>query len=144
MISNIHKSKRRHLSDYTIMRKILKSKMNGGNIIKAINSWALPAVRYAAGIKNWKQAVLEDLDRKTRKLMSAHHALHPQSDEDRLYLPRQIDGRELFQIRQTVREDKRALSDYTLKTAQNILCKQSLMMSCSKWMNRKANTTRRS
>ena len=38
--------------------------------------------------------------------MSAHHALHPQSDVDRLYLPRQADGRELLQIRQTVEEKK--------------------------------------
>ena len=58
------------------MRKILKSKLNGGNIIKAINSWAVPVVRYTAGIMDWTQAELEDLDRKTRKLMSAHHALH--------------------------------------------------------------------
>ena len=58
------------------VRKILKSKLNGGIIIKAINSWAVPVVRYTAGIMDWTQAELEDLDRKTRKLMSAHHALH--------------------------------------------------------------------
>ena len=32
------------------LRKILKSKLNGGNSIKAINSWAVPAIRYTAGI----------------------------------------------------------------------------------------------
>ena len=84
------------------MRKILKSKLNGGNIIKAINRWAVPVVRYRAGIIDWTQAELEDLDRtgiidwtqaeledldrKTKKLMSAHHSLHPQCDVDRLYL----------------------------------------------------------
>ena len=83
--------------------------MNGGNIIKAINSWAVPVVRYTAGIIDWTLAELEDLDRKTRKLMSAHHALHPQSDVDRLYLSRQAGGRGLLQIRQTVAEEKRAL-----------------------------------
>ena len=69
------------------VRKILKSKLNGGNINKAINSWAIPVVKYTAEIIDWTQAELEDLDRKTRKLMSAHHALHPQSDVDRFYLP---------------------------------------------------------
>ena len=54
--------------------KILKSKLNGGNIIKAVNSWTVPVVRYTAGIIDWRQAELEDLDRKIRKLMSAHHA----------------------------------------------------------------------
>ena len=80
--------KKKTLSEYNKrVRKILKSKLNGGNIIKAINSWAVPVVRYTAGIKDWTQAELEDLDRKTRKLMSGHHALHPRSDVNRLYLP---------------------------------------------------------
>ena len=50
--------------------------------------------------------------------MSAHHALHPQSGVDRLYLPRQAGARGLSQIRQTVEEEKRALIDY-IKIAQN-------------------------
>ena len=33
------------------LRKILKSKFNGGNIIKAINTWAAPVIRYSAGLK---------------------------------------------------------------------------------------------
>ena len=48
---------------------------------------AVPVVRNTTGIIDWTQAELEDLDRKTRKFMSAHHALHPQSRVDRLYLP---------------------------------------------------------
>ena len=73
--------KKKTLSEYNKrVRKILKSKLNGGNIIKVINSWAVPVVRYTARIIDWTQAELEDLDRKTRQLMSAHHALHPQSD----------------------------------------------------------------
>ena len=80
--------------------------MNGGNVIKAINSWAVPVVRYTAGIIDWTQAELEDLDRKTRKFMPAYHVLHPQSDADRLF------GRGLLQIKQAVEEEKRALNDY--------------------------------
>ena len=92
--------KEKTLSEYNKrVRKILKSKLNGCNIIKAINSWAVPVVRCTAGIIDWTQAELEDLDRKIRKLMSAHH---PQSNVDRLYLPRQASGRGLLQIRQTV------------------------------------------
>ena len=101
------------------MRKILKSKLNGGNIIKAINSWAVQVVRYTTRIIDWTQAELEDLNRKTRKLMSVHHALHPQSDVDRLYLPRQAGGRGLLQIRQTVKKNEHLM--VTLKTAQNTL-----------------------
>ena len=71
--------KKKTLSEYNKqVRKILKSKLNGGNIIKAINRWAVPVIRYIAGIIDWTQNELEDLDRKTRKLMSAHHSRHPQ------------------------------------------------------------------
>ena len=82
------------------VRKILKTKLNGGNSIQAINSWAVPVIRYTAGVIDWTRLELDDLDRKTRKLMTIHHAVHPQSDVDRLYLPRQRGGRGLLQIRQ--------------------------------------------
>uniref|UniRef100_A0A2H6N264 Reverse transcriptase domain-containing protein n=1 Tax=Micrurus carvalhoi TaxID=3147026 RepID=A0A2H6N264_9SAUR len=54
------------------VRKILKSKLNGGNTIKAMNTWAVPVIRYMAGIVNWTQSDLDILDRKTRKLMTMH------------------------------------------------------------------------
>ena len=64
--------------------KILKFTLNGGNTIQAINNWAVPVIRYTAGIVDWSIPELENLDRKTRKLMTTHHTLHPQSDIDRL------------------------------------------------------------
>ena len=68
-------------------------------------------IRYTAGIVDWTIADLEDLDRKTRKLMTAHRTLHPQSDIDRLYLLQRIGGRGLLQIRQTVEEEIRNFSE---------------------------------
>ena len=44
------------------LQKILKSKLNGGNTIKAINTWAAPVIRYPAGIIDWTQNELEELD----------------------------------------------------------------------------------
>ena len=35
---------------YRRVKKVLKSSMNGGNTIKAINTWAVAVVRYAAGV----------------------------------------------------------------------------------------------
>ena len=72
------------------VRKILKSNLNGGNTIHAINNWAVLVIRYTTGIVDWAIAELENLDRKTRKLMTAHRTLHPQRDINRLYLPRRI------------------------------------------------------
>ena len=92
--------KKKAASEYTKrVRNVLKSKLNGGNSIRAINSWSVPVIRYTVGIVDWTQAELEDLDRKTRKLVTANHALHPQSDVDRLYLPRQTGGRGLLQVK---------------------------------------------
>ena len=45
------------------VRNILKSKLNGGNIILAINSRAVSIVRYGAGIISWTKMELEELDR---------------------------------------------------------------------------------
>ena len=52
--------------------------------------------------------------------MSAYYALHPQSDVDRLCLPRQAGGRGLLKIRQTVEEKSEYLM-IALKIAQNTL-----------------------
>ena len=70
------------------VRNILKSKLNGGNIILAINSRAVSIVRYGAGIISWSKKELEKLDRKTRKLMTMYGGHHPKADVDRLYLKR--------------------------------------------------------
>ena len=114
--------KKQTSAEYTNrVRKILKSKLNGGNTIQAINNWAVPVIRYTAGIVDWTIAELEDLDRKTRKLMTAHRTLHPQSDIDRLYLPRRIGGRGLLQIRQTVEEEIRNLSEYISSSTESAL-----------------------
>ena len=79
--------KKQTSAEYTNrVRKILKFKLNRGNTIQAINNWVVPVIRYTAGIVDWKIAELKNLDLKTRKLMTAHCTLHPQSDINRLYL----------------------------------------------------------
>ena len=70
------------------MRKILKSKLNGGSTVTAINTWAIAPVRYTVGIVNWTRDELLSMDRYTRKMLTMHRALHPKADVDLLYLPR--------------------------------------------------------
>ena len=64
------------------VRNILKSKLNGGNIILAFNSRAVSIIRYGAGIISWTKMELEELDRRTRKLMTIYGAHHPKADVD--------------------------------------------------------------
>ena len=47
------------------VRKVTQSKLNGGNLIRAINTWAVSLVRYSGGIVDWKKQELQDLDRRT-------------------------------------------------------------------------------
>ena len=82
-------------------RTILKSKLNGGNIISAINS--LSIIRYGAGIIGWTQAELQALDRKTRKMSTIYGAHHPKADVDRMYLRRAEGGRCLIGVEGCVR-----------------------------------------
>ena len=56
--------------NYRRIRKLTSSKLNGGNVITAINSRAVSYVRYSAGIINWTREELRRMDRKTRKIMS--------------------------------------------------------------------------
>ena len=68
------------------VKKTLSSKLNAGNVIKAINGWAVSLLRYSGGIVNWTKSELAELDRNTRKLLTIHGALHPRSNVSRLYL----------------------------------------------------------
>ena len=70
------------------VRAVLKSKMNGGNVINGINIWAVATVQYGAGIINWNKGDLDKIDRQTQKLLNMHRGLHPRSSYDRLFLPR--------------------------------------------------------
>ena len=68
--------------------KILSSHLYSGNVITAINSCAVPLLRYSAGLVWWTQAELYKVDVTTRKLMSLHHAFNVNSNVDRLYVRR--------------------------------------------------------
>ena len=48
------------------VRKILETKLNGGNLIKGINTWAVSFSRYSAAFLDWTKAEVEQLDRRTR------------------------------------------------------------------------------
>ena len=53
--------------------------------------------------------------------MTAHRTLYPQSDIDILYHPRRIGGRGLLQIRQTVEDEIRNLSEYISSSTESAL-----------------------
>ena len=44
--------------------KVLETKLNGGNIIKGINTWVLSLLRYSAAFIDWNCAEFKQLDRR--------------------------------------------------------------------------------
>ena len=54
------------------VRKLLETKLNGQNVINAINTWAISLLRYSAAFLGWAKEEVQHLDRKTRKLLTMH------------------------------------------------------------------------
>ena len=94
------------------IRQVMKTKLNGQNKIQAINTYAMPVVSYTAGIIEWTQTEMKDLDRKTRKLLNMYGGLHPRADVHRLYLPRHQGGRGLKEVEATVTGESMGLDEY--------------------------------
>ena len=83
-------------------RKQLETKLSNRNLIKGINTWAVPLVRYVGPFLKWTRDELKQMDQRTRKLMTMHKALQPRDDVDRLYVSRKEGGRGLACIKDNV------------------------------------------
>ena len=91
------------------LRKVLKSKLNGENLVRGVNTWAISLLRYAAAFVSWRKSELQAIDRKTRKLLTIYGALHSKSDVGRLYIPRKKGGKGLISIEDCVELETRGL-----------------------------------
>ena len=94
------------------LRKVLKSKLIGGNLVRGVNTWAVSLIRYSAAFFSWRKSKLQAVDRKTRKFFIMYGALHPKSDLDRLYIPRKEAGRGSISIEDCVELAIRGLEVY--------------------------------
>ena len=83
-------------------RKLLETKLSCRNLIKGINTWAMPLVRNSGPFLKWTREKLKQMDQRTKKLMTMHKALHPRDDVDRLYVFRKEGGRGLASIEDAV------------------------------------------
>ena len=44
--------------EYIRLRKVLKSKLNGGNLVCGVNTWAVSLIRYSAAFVSWRKSEL--------------------------------------------------------------------------------------
>ena len=77
------------------IRKIWSSELFSNNKTIAHNIFAIPIITPTIGILNWTKAELEQIDIKTRKILTSSGSFHINSDIDRLYTPRNKGGRGL-------------------------------------------------
>ena len=96
-------------------RKLLESKLNSRNLIKGINTWAVPLVRYSGPFLKWTRDEIKQMDQRTRKLITMNKELHPRDDVDRLYVSRKEGGRGLASIEDSVDALIQRLEDYIQK-----------------------------
>ncbi|XP_063598714.1 uncharacterized protein LOC134775182 [Penaeus indicus] len=93
-------------------KAIMKSRLHGRNKIMAMNTWAVSLMRYGAGIIKWNVAELDEMDRKTRNIMTMNKEFHPKSDVDRLYVTRSKGGRGLIGCKSCVVTEENSLGWY--------------------------------
>ena len=96
-------------------------RLNGGNLVCGVNTWAVSLLRYSAAFVSGRKSELQAIDRKTRKLFTIYGALHPKSDVDRLYIPRKEGGRGLISIEDCVELAKRGLEVYVHGSEERLI-----------------------
>ena len=77
-------------------------------------------ISYEAGTIKWNKEKLQEIDRKSRKIMTMNKELHPRSDVARIYVPRKKGGRGLISCESCVRREENNLSRY-VKNSEEVL-----------------------
>ena len=102
------------------LRTVLKSKLNGGNLVCGVHTWAVSLLRYSAAFASWWKSELQAIHRKTRKLFTIYGPLHPKSDGDRLQIPRK-GGRGLTSIEDCAELAIRGLEVYVYGSEEKLI-----------------------
>ena len=97
------------------VKTLLKTKLSGRRLCKAINSWAVPTLMYTFGIIHWTKTDLDFLERKIRVNFTKARANHPKSAIERFALDREYGGRGIIDLRQLHRKQIMNLREYFLK-----------------------------
>ena len=103
------------------VKKVAESKLYAGNLVGAVNSWAVSVVRYTAGILEWTASELKAMDVKTRKRLTMNNAFPKTCNVDRLYMKRKVGGRGLISVEECVRSEELALNEYVRASEESML-----------------------
>ena len=114
--------KEKILKDYfRRTRKQLKTKLYSRNLIKGINTWTVPFVRYSESLLKLTREELQQMDKRIRKLMSVNKAIYPKYNIDRLNETRKERGRGPASIEDSIDTSIRQLQDYIKKYKEKLI-----------------------
>lgn len=94
------------------LKTILETKLNTRNIVKAINTFAIPILTYSFGTVHWNTTDLEQLNRTVRTMMTKHRNHHKTSSIERITLPTSEGGLGIIDIHNLHNSQIRALRQY--------------------------------
>ena len=103
------------------VKELCRSRLNGGNLISGINTWAVSVLCYSAGIVDWTVEELVSMDKRTRKILAMNGCMHTRSNVARLYLPRMEGGRGLISIDECAVKESKSLHGYLGETTEWLL-----------------------
>jgi hypothetical protein len=111
-----HAQMKQQLGDEYLQRtkSILKTKLNGKNTIKTINTYAIPVLTFSFGIVKWTPTDLDNLQVRTRALLTRHRIQRPRAAKERLTLPWHIGGRGMADITRLHDKQVKLLQTYFL------------------------------
>ena len=84
-------------------------------------------MRYSAGIVNWTNEDLREMDRKTRKLLTVYRCMHLQADADRLYWKRKEGGRGLISIEDCITIEEKYYIDTKQEQQMKEVCEENII-----------------
>ena len=103
------------------IRPLMKTHLNGKNLFLALNTWAIPVIKYTAAFLDWTKGDTKELDRWTRKPLIAGRALHPNSNVMRIYIKCRYGGRGLVIVEECCAAELRSTDFYLPNSEEELL-----------------------
>jgi hypothetical protein len=104
---------------YLRIKSILKSKLNGNNLIKAVNTYAVPLLTYSFGVIKRSKTNLHNINIQTRVLFTKFCKHHPKSAIESFNLPRENGGRGFSNLEILQQNQIASLKNYFLNRARD-------------------------
>lgn len=103
------------------LKLILRSQLNSKNMVKAINTYAIPILIYSFGVIRWNNTELEKLNRIIRVSLTHHRSHHPHACKERINIPRKLGGRGFIDLYDLYYRQVRIMREYFYSKRESVL-----------------------